>query len=522
MNRDPAAALSLTRLLISSVAFLALLCLELPAMAQPATGKIVPLEISLDDGTSLSIPLVLCSPPTTGEGAEPSPNADSKSSPNSRAYLMATTELSFDAFQKIAPQLYESVIERWKGNSTRYRAEIEKMIGEAGLYPVIGLELSEVANVFEELNTRVKHNPLSGELLSTWVLRLPSASEWEHAMRSGKSEQELPYFNSWEAISNLPEREQKILSDVWSQKFPGEPFNGTQVDLKRLVDSGQAQDIQNYLHFFNFFLKGVGRSSWEDIDALESARIVSSDSMPASATNWGVQGAHRGYPEWVIMSPDQKAASERWPEFLNQSSAEQQGEPGLRFALAGANRQPLIKTKMQESWSGLILAGGPKMNGNVRVSATPQETIEGEWWANYSPGMRIAVLESLRPDWFEFVRTSANADSNSEVKLSELNQYQVSVQRLSLNPQADVGIVKFYLAMVNLQSKNSAEASRVLRELAAAKTQKVKLSKESLLSGLTSPSSTTPAPAPSPPKRSEEQIYLSALSSVLEPSNSSQ
>lgn len=471
------------------------------------------LEFVLDDEATVSIPFVLCSPPPAGTLGEP----------NGKPFLIGTTELSFRALEQIAPEVFTKLTDRWRQLSETAGRELQQMLAESGSYPAIGLELSEAAEIIAQCSARIKRNPLSEDALSELILRIPSAEEWEHAMRSGRTREELPLFNDWNDLSAATAKEAGQIEELWRNKFPGQPFNGTQSEVGSLIEKYAGNpDAPNYQLMLQFFLNNLGRGSWADPAPLESSRFTVEGTRSSGNVEWGVQGAHRGYPEWILLAANQDAATRGWSEHQRAVQSEEAGNSGPQFSLAGALRTGAFAGDNAPAfWSSLVLGGGPKTTGTSRVGAHSQKTVEERWAEDYYVAMRIVALETLRPDWFVFVRKTATADTPSAVRRVELDEFQLAIQRLSTEPKSDLNIVKFYQALVRYQSNNTVEASKIIREIAAASNANNSTSAAAdrnalrdLLRGSSSANS-PPKPAAST-KRPAEQIYLESLAFVME------
>jgi hypothetical protein len=236
-------------------------------------------------------------------------------------------------------------------------------------------------------------------------------------------------------------------------------------------------------------------------------------------------GAHRGFPEWVLMRSQQNQASLDWQEFQSQALAKKPIESSTGFSLAGALHTSAFGTEITNLWSGLALSGGPKANGSTqvtRISAKASQIEEEGWAKDYYPGMRLVAMETLRADWFAFIRKSAtSAEADGETKLMELEQFEPGILRLSSRPQADLNVVKFYRALVNYQLENTGEAGKILREVAASSSDGgSKQSAKSVLEGLSGrgasgDSATGRAPA-AKPQRPAQQVFLESLAAVME------
>ncbi len=299
--------------------------------------------------------------------------------------------------------------------------------------------------------------------------RLPTANEWRHAMSVG-SANDSRNINPWPKYpEGFTVRERGMCEENWVQCGGREGFSGTPSQIAWLIEEsgGPATKIREIVDLFTRSLlvgrEQDGKPSWlsSPDPASEKEKV---DSAPPN--RWGIYGAHRCYPEWVLAIDSQTEATDLWRRF----------EEG-RFSDDDAKRQAL-----QLCGAGCIAAGKDASGQDdvsqlmdlflwkttrVRGESTTccwQEAADGEISIDRNATFRVVLVDTLSDAWIAVVRQQLFGSTTVEEVDTTSQQLQASVALLSGNPSRDAAIIDAYAAIASYQFGEKALAGGRLGE----------------------------------------------------------
>ena len=290
-----------------------------------------------------------------------------------------------------------------------------------------------------------------GPSLVSERFRLPTRAEWRHAMSMG-SQPDKKYINPWPAFDrDFSDKERVRCQDLWSTCGGKGRFVGSQEQVIwaiREASDNTAERLDLLTIFTRFLLKGrlldpkqANSYSWEILaDPLAERFDV------APANEWGIRGAHRGYPEWVLSVASQNEAKEFWSKFES-SQVSDADRQRASFGLCGASTFTLGKDDVRPILQAFVTHENQVVNGKTDFSW--REAEDAEVCIDRSAAMRLVLVECLSDTWAALVRTALGKPDTVAAAREASLELVTQIERLTfgLERQRSQALIDTYLAL---------------------------------------------------------------------------
>lgn len=416
----------------------------------PGAVRKVALEV---DGKTLTISMIYV---PAEEGPKPgSDDGDTGKAKASQPFYFAETELTLADFNVLAnAEIREAHDAReqemasdddqkkdWKEMQRNSKDYVAKMVslGEAA-----GITAAATAALSDSVAPR-------GPSLVSERFRLPTGAEWRHAMSMG-SQPDKKFINPWPAFDrDFSDKERVRCQDLWSTCGGQGRFVGSQEQVIwaiREASENTAERLELLTIFTRFLLKErlldpkqANSHSWEILADPLAERI---DVAPAN--EWGIRGAHRGYPEWVLSVASQNEAKDFWSKFES-STVSDVDRQRASFGLCGASTFTLGKDDVRPMLQAFVTHENQVVNGKSEFSW--KESEDAEVCIDRSVAMRLVLVECLSDTWVALVRTSLGKQDTVAAAREASLELVAQIERLTfgLERQRSQALIDTYLAL---------------------------------------------------------------------------
>lgn len=370
-------------------------------------------------------------------------------------FYFAESELSLADFNVLASgeiRNAHDAREQTMASEDDQKRDWEKMQRNAQAYVAKMVTPDEAAGITAAANAALAKpaGPL-GPTLTTERFRLPTAAEWRHAMSMG-SQPDKKHINPWPDFDrDFTDKERMRCQELWTSCGGKGRFVGTQEQVTWAVQEASdktAEKLELLTTFTRFLLNGrildprkPNSYSWEILAEPLAERI---DSAPGN--EWGIRGAHRGYPEWVLCLASQNEAREFWGRFESShvSDADRQR---AAFGLCGASSFTLGKDDLKPMLQAFVSHESRVMNGKAEFSW--QEAEDAELCIDRSVAMRLVLVMCLSDTWVGIVRTSIGKHDTFTVAEEASREFLQQLETLTSGAelQRSQAIINAYLAL---------------------------------------------------------------------------
>lgn len=295
--------------------------------------------------------------------------------------------------------------------------ENDKESGIGPEYPAFGVTIEEAVRFCRELEELVQESGTGQEVsLETKRVRLPSHDEWRYSCRGITDPSEahrLPHFNRWPLLQDVPADIRRDCEEYWSEKGPGTPFDGSQVQVIQVVEG--YVDGRRGVEILSGFLSAA--------TGVERDYSLPSDVRPAdsgSANDWGLKNMHGNIAEWTMAKNAQSATASllagalggargraasigggpdaAWTSLLSDGTSSTKA----KFFLVGGAFNISIQGVQRPAWKTFSIWGADEMKGDEPVAWTVAQSDENT--KDRLPGFRILIDRTLAQDWLFLVR----------------------------------------------------------------------------------------------------------------------
>ncbi len=382
-------------------------------------------------------------------------------------FFFAASELSLADFNALAPAAVREshdANERKMATQEGQKKDWLEMQREADSYVVKMVSLDEAIGITAVATAALAKPTRQNSLrIATERFRLPTAAEWRHAMSMGSQPKNM-HINPWPVFDrDFSEKERGRCAEIWTACGGQGAFIGAPEQVLWFIReaSGSAEEQLELLTLFlRFLLQGrmldpqkKNSYSWEVQPEPLAERI---DAAPGN--EWGIRGAHRGYPEWVLSAATQNEALDLWRRFESgDRSNDDRQRP--KFGLCGAASFTLNKNDLKPMLQAFISHETAVLDGKPFFSW--QDAEDREVFIDRSVSLRLVLVESLADEWVAVVR-SLFADQKDATAVAENARLLLAeVERLTWGPDRsrNESIVNCYWAIAECRCGRGNDAA---------------------------------------------------------------
>ncbi|MEZ6044050.1 MAG: SUMF1/EgtB/PvdO family nonheme iron enzyme [Planctomycetaceae bacterium] len=223
-----------------------------------------------------------------------------------RGFYMAKTEVSHAQ--------YAAVMSEEAVNTVHNRLVSGESEGLTADYPIRGVTLEEAAEFCRTLQRVQAEQSGNTATIEARKYRLPTHDEWQYACRgvaTADEVAEVPHFNSWPELSQMPKDILSDCQDTWTQQLrKTTEFVGTQEECLEVM-LNQENPARGVEIFSKFLQAGIGGQR-DYATTLTSPRPVGA-SLP---NRWQLQDFHGNVFEWTLVIRNQDEFSAMWDSYL--------------------------------------------------------------------------------------------------------------------------------------------------------------------------------------------------------------
>ncbi len=438
--------------------------------AKPASIRDVLLKT---DGGAISLRMILIPP-------QPEVSPDGASDPSGKERLaqpfyFAATELTLAGFNALASKetrASHDAIEAKMASQADQKKDWAAMQSEAASYAAKMVSLGDAASITAAATLAFeKSSSDRGPTLVRERFRLPTAAEWRHAMSMGSQPQAM-HINPWPALErDLTGKERGRCAELWTASGGQGQFIGSPEQVRWVIErasSNTEQRLELLTIFTRFLLSGrlldpkkSNSHSWEIQPEPLAERI---DAAPGN--QWGILGAHRGYPEWVISTTSQTDALGLWRKCESNACTDSDRQRPA-FGLCGAASFTLNKNDLKPMLQAFISHESAVIDGRPFFSW--QEADENELFIDRSVTLRLVLIESLADDWVSLIRSNFANHVNATTTAAAAKPFLAEVARLTHGSERtrNQAVINCFLAISEYRCGAGEDAAKRLAENAA-------------------------------------------------------
>jgi hypothetical protein len=488
-----------------------------PAESVPGSKRVI--TVKNDSGSVIVNAVVV---PSGRVFEDPGADAQAKES-EVAAFLCADREATV--------RLYET----WASDAAKasLHSRIEKFAFESSLqeshafrrnhpdeYVSFWITPEEAASVTLAMNEALRREGNGGpRSIVQQRFRLPTANEWRQAMSAGSS-QDSRNINPWPSYpTDFTEREKGMCEENWQQSGGVGDFTGSPTQIAWLIEesAGSAAKRREIVDLFTRSLlvgrEHAGQPSWLS-NAEPAGELEKIDVAPPN--KWGIYGAHRCYPEWVLAIDSQADANALWRR-LEEGTATENDFDRQVFQLCGAgaitagkdaNGQDDISQLMD-----LFLWRTQRLRGEA-ITCSWKEAADGDISIDRNVTFRLVLVETLADEWMSVVRGQLLASHELKDLEAAAKKCHAAVAVLSANESRDNALIDAYAAIALYQCGQRSLAGQNLTAAAQRITpsKKQKPNFGNIFGNRPKPSSDKP---PSATPQPSEDIFLAATSKLM-------
>ncbi|MCX7401519.1 MAG: SUMF1/EgtB/PvdO family nonheme iron enzyme [Planctomycetia bacterium] len=495
-----------------------------PCWATEASEPGTPREVHLDvRGKQVTIKMVYV-PGQEGEGGV-SGSSEASSKGLKQPFYFAVTELSLADFDALAPddrRQGHDATEQTMAQQDEQKKDWAEMQRQAASYVAKMVSLDDAAAITAAATAAAtaalaKSARSSSVTLASERFRLPTSAEWRHAMSMG-SQPDKMYINPWPVFEHdLSEKDRGRCGELWTSCGGAGAFKGTPEQVVWLIAeaSGNSEQRLELVTIFTRFLlngrlldpKKTNSYSWEVQPEPLVERI---DAAPGNG--WGIRGAHRGYPEWVLSATNQNDALGVWRRYESQAYADSDNQQQA-FGLCGASSFTLNKLDLLPMLSAFVNHETPILDGVPYFSL--QQAKDGGLHIDRSTSLRLVLVECLADEWAALVRSAFEDKKDAKSAVDVAKPLLAEIERLSFGSERVryEAIINGYLAIAEYRCGAEDDAAARLASSATSVSSKTR-SADDIAARFRRARGNAGSPT-TPASSSPESVYLQAVARLM-------
>ena len=374
-----------------------------------------------------------------------------------KGFYIAETEVSQQQFQRVlGDQAVERIFQRMFAE--------EKTVGRGSDFPIRGVSIFEAAKFCESVRQLDAQNPVALSGLEDRRFRLPTHDEWQYACRARSAPeqtQEVPHFNVWPNLKDVPKGVLADCEDVWKKLGEQTPFVGTQDQVMRVIEAHDTP-IRGVEIFSEFLRLALGTKREGYYSTVENGPELVRSGTP---NEWSVYNMHGNVSEWTIAAGNADRLSDTWRMLLNGNGQPPTADDKSSFVLAGGSYNQALDRNASD-WIRFSIWGGPYMPDGKPKPYALSDLESQNVVQDFVPGFRVVLERVLADNWVFVIRETTVL--NEKATLNDINKqladHRDVVAELATGSELALARVTigYYEALASYQKGNRKAGARLL------------------------------------------------------------